>query len=374
MAQRKRRKDGYLKKTFIFNDKRYYIYGRNAAELLRKENEKRQELEKGIINRQNPTLSAYYDYFTKIRANKVKAATIRAQEIQFNIIASVEVLPGVSFGTLRINDITRKDIEFVRMELLNQGKTPENLNICFAHLNHVFINALNDDTIKKNPCRALERLTRQSKPINETKHRALTQEETEQFFKAAAERNSFYLSAFKMLLYTGLRIGELSALNISDIDKKSGYLHINKTLTRDTSGGYYIGKTTKTEKGTRDIPLNQDILRAAAEQENINKMFFGLSFTDEMPLFRSSEGHLLKEYTINREIERVCKAAKIEKFTCHAFRNTFATRFIEQRPQDYKILSEILGHADIKITLNLYTHVMAENKINAMQEIKIKIS
>ena len=373
MAQRKRRKDGYLKKTFIFNDKRYYIYGRNAAELLRKENEKRQELENGIINRQNPTLSAYYKYFTDIRKNKVKSATIRAQEIQFNIIASVEILPGVMFGTLRINDITRKDIEFVRMELLNQGKSPENLNICFAHLNHVFINALNDETIQKNPCKALDKLTRKSKPINETKHRALTQEETERFFKAAVERNSFYLSAFKMLLFTGLRIGELAALNKSDIDKKCGYLHINKTVTRDTSGAYYIGKTTKTEKGTRDIPLNLDILKAAVEQENLNKMFFGLSF-ENVPLFRSSEGQLLKEYTINREIERICKIANIEKFTCHAFRNTFATRFIEQRPQDYKILSDILGHSDIKITLNLYTHVMNENKINAMQEVKIKIS
>ena len=66
--------------------------------------------------------------------------------------------------------------------------------------------------------------------------------------------------------------------------------------------------------------------------------------------------------------------AGIEKFTCHAFRNTYATRFIEQRPQDYKILSEILGHKDISITLNLYTHVMTENKVNAMNDVLIKIS
>ena len=80
---------------------------------------------------------------------------------------------------------------------------------------------------------------------------------------------------------------------------------------------------------------------------------------------------ILREYELNREIKRICKQADIEQFTCHAFRNTFATRFIEQRPQDYKILSEILGHKDISITLNLYTHVMTENKVNAMQDIKV---
>lgn len=373
MAKRKRNANGYLKKTFTFEGKRYYIYGHNTEELAQKEVLKRQELKNGVIDRVNPTLSAYYDYFTEIRSNKVKSATMRAQASQFKMLSDAEIMPGVKFGNMRMNDITRKDIEFVRLELLKQGKTPENLNICFAHLNHVFNAALNDDTIIKNPCKALERLTRASKPINETKHRALTENETQAFFKAASERESFYINAFKMMLFTGIRVGELAALNKADFDIKNGYLHINKTLTRDTSGGYYIGETTKTAKGKRDIPLTPDAARISASQEQINNMFFGLSFSN-MPLFRSTENGLLKEYTLNREIKRICKTANIQEFTCYAFRNTFATRFIEQRPQDYKILSEILGHADIKITLNLYTHVMSENKINAMHELNFKIS
>ena len=81
----------------------------------------------------------------------------------------------------------------------------------------------------------------------------------------------------------------------------------------------------------------------------------------------------MREYTLNREIKRICQSAGIEVFTCHAFRNTFATRFIEQRPQDYKILSELLGHKDVSITLNLYTHVMVDNKVEAMKNISIAI-
>ena len=100
-------------------------------------------------------------------------------------------------------------------------------------------------------------------------------------------------------------------------------------------------------------------------------MVFGEIVSLDKPLFRSPEGELLKEYTLNREIKRITRKCNIEYFTSHAFRATFATRFIEQRPQDYKVLSEILGHADTQITLNLYTHVMEDTKRQAMQELNI---
>ena len=81
----------------------------------------------------------------------------------------------------------------------------------------------------------------------------------------------------------------------------------------------------------------------------------------------------MRDYSVDREIVRICKKADIEYFSSHAFRNTYATRFMEQRPQDFKILSEILGHKDVSITLNLYTHVMTENKVKAMNDVMIRI-
>lgn len=82
---------------------------------------------------------------------------------------------------------------------------------------------------------------------------------------------------------------------------------------------------------------------------------------------------MLREYSTNREIARICRQGKIERFTCYALRATFATRFIEQRTQDYRVLSDILGHSNVGITLNLYTHVMDETKIKAMKSIEIAI-
>lgn len=374
MAQKKRRKDGYLTKSFTYAGKRYFIYGRNAAELMQKEIEKRQQLEKGTADRENPTLKKYYEYFTSIRKTELKESTLRAQAIQFKTIASTEIDNGVIFGNIRINDLSRRDIETARQTLLNNGYTPEYINICFAHLNHILNTATIEETIIKNPCKALKPLKRVSETVNETKHRALSEEETIKFFKAAGERKSIYFNTFRMLLCTGCRIGEISSLTPADIDERNHTIIIHKTVTRNEIGQYIISDTTKTKAGKREIPYTTEIQKIIANQKELNSLLYGIDINKNVCLFKSADGQILREYTINREIERVCKAAKIEKFTCHAFRNTFATRFIEQRPADYKILSEILGHKDISITLNLYTHVMKENKINALESLNIKIS
>lgn len=370
MAKMKRGSKGYLRKTFMYQGKRFEVYAKDQKELLEKTAQKLQELEEGTENRINPTLTGYYEHFTEQRLREQKGATVRAQKSQFKIMSDVEMSSGVKFGDLRIKDITRRDIETARQKLLESGKTPENLNICFAHLNHVFECAVIDETVSKNPCKALKKLKRESAPVSENKHRALTEEESVKFLKASEDRQSFYHNVFKLMLLTGLRIGEVGALYLTDID--SDFLHVRRTITRDDMGLYFVGDDTKTYSGKRDIPLTQELKKLLREQKELNNMVFGLDWTGT--LFKSSEGQLLREYTVNREIKRVCKEAELESFTCHGFRVTFATRFMEQRPQDFKILSEIMGHKDVSITLNIYTRVMTENKVTAMNSLNFKIS
>ena len=369
---KQRRYKGLLRRTFTVDNHRYYVYGKTNLELSEKEKKKREEIEKGIMDLYNPTIRDYYNHFTKIRSKEVRPSTIRAQSYQFDNISEVVMENGYTFGDMRIKDITRRNIEDARQILLESGKTPENLNICFKHLNHVFNNAVLEDVIIKNPCKALKELKRIKEPACKTKHRALTEHETALFFEASEQRNSYYNNLFKLMISTGMRLGEATALYLTDIDRKHGFIHVRRSITRNESGTYYVGSDAKTKSGIRDIPLNEDIISIIKDQEELNRICFGLDWKGL--LFQSVEGEILRDYTINREIERICKRAGIEKFSSHAFRDTFATRFIEQRPQDYKILSEIMGHKNISQTLDLYTQVMIENKVRAMNEIKIKIS
>lgn len=363
-------KNGRYKRTsFTYNGKRHYVYAFSEDELFEKKKEAIKQLEANDEKRVNPTLDDYYEELTDRRRREQKGSTLRAQRSQYNTLSEVRLVNDVSLGKMKIKEVKKSDIEYVRTSLLNNGKSPENLNIIIAHLNHIFECAVKDDIIPKNPIKALKKLKRESEPINETKHRALSIDETQKFLKVAEERNSLYTNCFKMMLLTGTRLGELGALNDIDFDFTKGKLHIRKTISRDEAGSYYISKELKTKSGRRDIPLVDEMITIMNNQKELNLLIFGTESTD--CLFRSSDNQILREYTLNREIKRICKEAGIQNFTSHAFRNTFATRFLEQKPWEIKMLSEILGHSNVSITYKYYAHVMDENKNKAMNEVKI---
>lgn len=372
MAKKKTRKDGLRVRTFTYDGKRYYVYGKNNKELNEKEHKKRCELEAGTMERENPTLNKYHEHFTEMRRGSVRESTIRSNKHAFAVVAAIPMDGnGKTFGELQIRDITPKDIQHLQRVLADSDRKAATVNAIMAHVKHVFNSAVRDETIEKNPCACIVNLTKTEKSARETIHRALTQEETEKFFEAARARKSYYYNVFALMIRTGMRVGEIGALTPFDIDEKAGVIHVRKTVMYDEVDAVRIGESAKTKTSVRDIPLSTEMLETIREQKDLNRMVFWTKLPET--IFVSMDGKLLQSYMIDREIERCCKAAGIDRFTSHAFRATFATRFIEQRPEDYKTLSEILGHADISITLNLYTHVMEERKREAMSKISIKL-
>lgn len=368
MARTQKRADSRYQKFFRFNGKGYTVYGKTPTEAEAAKAAKLAELAAGVTSRENPRLNDYYESFTEYRRNSIKESTRLVQAKTFRKCAEIVIYNGVKFGDMRIRDIKPKDVQTVQKTLEAAGNNASTINGIMTHLNHVFSAAVKDDTIDKNPCKSVERLRRTEPLARETIHRALSQEETTAFLEAA--KDSVYINVFKLMLATGMRIGEVGALTEADIDKS--YIHVTKTVTRSEYGQSIIGDSPKTKDSNRDIPLTDTTREILRQQRKLNETLFGTVDLSK-PLFRSLWGRLLSNSTLNREIKTYTDQINMECFSSHSLRATFATRFIEQRPQDYKILSEILGHADISITLNLYTHVMDENKIAAMQAISIAL-
>lgn len=365
MARAKKRKDGYFRTDFTYEGKRYTVYAKTAAELAEKKVRKLGELKAGTAERLNPTMEAYYEAFTDRRRDKVTGATIRVQVSHFNRVKDIPVNKnGLTFGKMRIQDVTPTDMLTVQ-KALAEKYTSRTVNDTLHHISQVFNTAVIEEVITKSPCRILEPVKRTERPAAETIHRALSHEEARKFFEAA--KDSFYCNTFKFLLQTGLRIGELAVLNEISIDERNKMLHVRATQTRGENHSYEIGQTTKTAKGIRDVPLTEEALHTLEAQRELKRMVFGNSVVPF--LFCSSRGKMLEEPVINLNISKICKAAGIEKITAHSFRATFATWFVEQNPENYKALSEILGHSDISITLNLYTKILQERKITAMNAV-----
>lgn len=365
-----KRPDGRLQKAFTFKGKRYYVYGFSKQELIDKEIKKRKELEEGHERRENPSMNEYYETWTESRRGSVREATLHAQACQYKACAAVDIPDaGRSFGELKLSEVTPDDVREVQRTLLKAGRSTQTTNDAIAHLSHVFRVAMDERRIDFNPCRPVKALKRTEERARDTSHRALTEEETEAFFKEAA--GSYYYDVFRFAINTGMRCGEIGALYDKDI--AGGNITVERTITRLESGAYVVGDSAKTESGRRYIPLNDALREIIAHQKAVNRALNGgnlLPFHDR--IFKAPEGGLLMATPADREIKRICKRAGIEHFTMHAFRATFATRLIEKGVNP-RTVQELLGHADFSLTMNLYGHVLDKTKSEAMEKLSIAL-
>ncbi len=157
-------------------------------------------------------------------------------------------------------------------------------------------------------------------------------------------------------LYSGIRIGELCALKWKDIDFKNNILYINKTLQRiylknDKHGRSKVVITSpKTANSNRAVPINKYILSLLANYKGRNEEYV-ISGTKDY----------IEPRTYRRFFTKLLDDLGIQNVNFHALRHTFATNCISLGV-DYKTLSEILGHANINLTLNLYVHPQLSEK------------
>jgi integrase len=164
-----------------------------------------------------------------------------------------------------------------------------------------------------------------------------------------------------LCLYTGLRIGELLALEWRDIDFINCELSVTKTCYdgKDEFGnfGRIIG-TPKTETSRRTIPLPKQIIPLLKEAKKNNNSKYVVGDGNKLISVRSYQ----------RSFELLLKKQKISHHGFHALRHTFATRAIECG-MDVKTLSEILGHKNPTITLNRYVHSFMTHKKEFMNRL-----
>ena len=372
MNKQKRNCRGYYTRNFTIDGKRYYVYGNTPKELAEKEVQKRQEIALKIDKRKNPTLNQYYERWSSARKNEIKISTWRGQTQEYKIMSNVKMPElNILFGEMKLRDITIDDLRVVQAELAKERKT-QTTNDYMSHLKHVFIDATKERVIDYNPCVLIRPLKRVEERARDTHHRALTIEEQERFFHSERLKSSYYCNVFKFLMLSGVRIGECGALKNSDIDTKNGVIHIDRTITRNEDGSYSIGTDAKTKAGKRTIPLTPELEKVIAEQRAINKLFDGNIINMDEVIFKAPERGLLMSTPVNREIKRICKLEGIEHFTAHAFRDTFATRCIEQG-MNPRTLQALLGHSNFNITMSLYGHIIEDYKKTEMQSIVIAI-
>lgn len=370
--KKKKRTDGYYSVSFRVNGKRYYAYGKTQKEANQKAEEKKQELaNKVYIKSSEMTFAQYYEQWIELKTGTVKEITIFVYNQSYKVIAGVALdNKGNTLADIKIKDIEPQHIKTLQKILANRNNS-NTVNQRIMFVSSVLNDAMKERAINWNPCNTVKNLKRTETRATETKHRALSKEETRAFFDCAANINSWYLNLYKFLLLTDCRIGEAAALKYNDLDYKKNVVHIRRTMTRDTNGNSYIGKTTKSKDGIRDIPITQEIKKVLESQRELVKMR-GLGLRIDGIIFVSFRNDIINKSTIGSDIEKICRLANITHFSAHAFRDTFATRAIESG-MNPKTLQNILGHSKINMTMDLYAHVMEDTKAKEMQLVDVAL-
>ena len=159
-----------------------------------------------------------------------------------------------------------------------------------------------------------------------------------------------------LCLYSGLRIGELIALQWSDMDFAKGILTVSKSC-HDSKGGLFIDEP-KTATSRRVIPLPKQLL----------PILKGIKKKSDSPFVVSANGKSVSVRSYQRSFELLLKKLNIPHKGFHSLRHTFATRALECG-MDVKTLSEILGHKNPTVTLNRYAHSLMEHKADMMNRL-----
>jgi integrase len=174
--------------------------------------------------------------------------------------------------------------------------------------------------------------------------------------------------AFGILLcfYSGIRLGELCALKWADIDLEAGTLSVLRTATRTKNFQPGENKTVllvgmpKSRKSVRKIPLPAFLVELAARNKSRD-------ITDECFILSGSD-RPMDPRTYQKIYKKILKKAGVQDRKFHAIRHTFATRALELGV-DIKTISEILGHSNVTITLNIYAHSLMDQKKIAIDKL-----
>ena len=303
-----------------------------------------------VLYSESMTVDAWYQYWIdNVKGNNIRYNTRRGYNDRYE--KNIKPL---------IGDMLLKDVKPLHcQDVLNQmagvymnSTIQRTRTLLWVMLD----SAVENELLLKNPVTKSVRCKSGKKSKDK---RVLTMTEQGVFLQAAKETE--YYNQYALILQTGLRIGEMTALKWSDIDFDKKILHVRRTMEYVYSDKRWRIGEPKSKSGNRDIPLTNEAVSILESQREkmMNLKRISMDFSDFV--FLNQDGEPVTRSCYNKELSVLAKRAGIKTFSAHTLRHTFATRCIEAGMKP-KTLQTILGHADIGTTMNMYVHITEEER------------
>lgn len=335
--------------------KRKTVSGKTRAEVSRKLTEAMGDRDRGLVYEAgNLTVG---EYIMRWLEDSVKGTVRDSTYERYEYAIRPHIKPAL--GALKLKSLTPAHVRGFYREKLNAGLAPATVHKLHVVLHKALEQAVSDGLIPRNATQGIK-LPRISSETVEP----LSAEEANRLIEAAS--GDRLEAVYVLAIHAGLRIGELLALGWEDVDLEQGTLKVRRTLTH--AGGEWRVGETKSGKG-RKVRLTRsaaESLRVHHKRQLEERMRLAGLWDENDLVFPNEVGGILNPSNFrNRSFKRIKERADIPSDTrFHDLRHTCATLLLGEGVNP-KVVSEQLGHASIRITLDTYSHVLPDMQESA---------
>lgn len=376
----------YLYRYTDLSGKKRTVYALTLVELREKEKQIERDLQDGIdSSKGDMTLNQLFYTYMKTKSSLRESTRCNYLAVWKNAIESTDL------GNMKIAKIKQFHIRAFYSGFVKEGYAANTIKLYHNLIYPALELAVESDIIRKNPAKDCQKIIGGTKK----ERTAMTIDEQGKMldFVKESSRYNVYYPMLIFALSTALRVGELTGLRWSDVDLKQNVIHVRQQLIYKNLGNgcqFHI-QPLKTEAGRRDIPLVAAARKSLIKQRELSILLGKTAKIQEVEgisdfVFINSQGRPYAVNAINFILANVVKGynqaeemkAEIEHrkpvllphISAHILRHTACTRLAETGLEP-KVLQYIMGHANVSITLDVYTHLdftQIQEKMEAVQE------
>jgi integrase len=360
-----KRKDGrWMGRYTVYaadGPKQKAVYGKTRVEVAARLTAAMAYRDKGLVfDDENMIVGEYLDSWL---SGSVRGSVRQSTYDGYEIAVRVHIKPAL--GRLKLKKLTPAHVANFYQDGLAAGFAPASVNKWHVTLHKALDQAVKWHMLPSNACEAVKAPRPAYKEM-----RTLSAKETRRLLDAA--RGDRLEALHVLAVHTGMRQGELLALKWSDVDLENATISIRRTITK--SGTHLLLGEPKTKKSRRTIHLTEvatEALRDHLQRQMEEMERLGDLYEDHGLVFTTEVGSLINPTNLRkRSFAALLKRAKLPPMRFHDLRHTCAT-LLFSRGVHPKYVQELLGHANISITLDRYSHVipgMGDHTARAMED------